>query len=102
MIMCTTKTRDIKKPHKNGIEAPVTPDKANRIDRKNGNNFWRKSIEIEMHEVGTLLDVFHEKEKVSYGSSKATGHIMFDVKMEFTHTDRRSLDGHSIVIRSYL
>ena len=78
VIIATEITKDRKKPHKNSIDAPVTPDNANKIYRKNGNNFWRKAIEIETHAVGKYLDIFHEKYKFSYVSSKATGHILFN------------------------
>ena len=47
-----------------------------------------------MHNVGVAFEVLREGEKAPPGWSKVTGHLVFDVKMDFTRKARWVLDGH--------
>ena len=47
-----------------------------------------------MTNVGVAFQVLEEGEKAPPGWSKASGHIVFDVKMDFTRKARWVLDGH--------
>ena len=47
-IISKVKSRYWKTTHKFGIRLPTTVTGAIELDRLNGNNFWRKSIELEI------------------------------------------------------
>ena len=64
------------------------------LDLKNGNNFWVKSIEKEMINVGIAFEILDEAKSDSVGWSKESGHPIFDVNMDFTRKARWVLDGH--------
>ena len=52
VILSAVKSRLRKTMHKFGIEIPNSVEDAERIDRKNNNNFWQSAISLEMHNVG--------------------------------------------------
>ena len=60
----------------------------------NGNTFWRDAIGKEMHNVGITFQILEEDENIHVGWKHATGHMIFDVKMDFTRKTRWVLDGH--------
>ena len=62
--------------------------------KKNGNTFWRDAIRKEMTNVGIAFDILEDDEHLPVGYKKASGHIIFDVKMDFTRKARWVLDGH--------
>ena len=47
-----------------------------------------------MTEVGVAFEVLEEEMKAPIGWSKVTGHLVWDVKMDFTRKARWVLDGH--------
>ena len=47
-----------------------------------------------MTEVGVVFEVLEEEMKAPIGWSKVTGHLVWDVKMDFTRKARWVLDGH--------
>ena len=79
---------------KYGIEIPTNVENAYEIDTKNNNDLWQKAIDKEMMNVGVAFQVLHEGEKAPPGWSKASGHIVFAVKMDFTRKARWVMDGH--------
>jgi hypothetical protein len=64
------------------------------LDTKNGNDFWRKALEKEMTNIGIAFEVLDDGVKAPVGWSKVTGHLVWDVKMDFTRKARWVLDGH--------
>ena len=93
-LISAVKSRVKKTTHKYGIEVPTSVQHAFELDRKNGNTFWRDAIKKEMTNVGIAFDILDRDEKVPVGYEKVTGHIIFDVKMDFTRKARWVLDGH--------
>ena len=93
-IISAVKMRVRKTTHKYGIEVPTTVEHANRIDKANNNDFWRKAIAKEMMNVGVAFQILQDNEQVPAGWSKQSGHLIFDVKMDFTRKARWVLDGH--------
>ena len=81
-------SRARKTSHKYGIELPTSVEHAYEIDAKNGDNFWRKAIEKEMYEVGVAFEILDGNRSVPVGWRKVTGHLVFDVKMDFTRKAR--------------
>jgi hypothetical protein len=64
------------------------------LDKQNGDTYWRDALSKEMHNVGIAFQVLPDGKDEPVGWSKVTGHIIFDVKMDFTRKARWVLDGH--------
>ena len=64
------------------------------MDHKNGNDFWIRAIEKEMSNVGIAFEILNQDETAPVGWSKESGHLIFDVKMDFSRKARWVLDGH--------
>jgi len=87
------KSRVRRTSHKYRIEVPTSIAHAYQIDAKNGDNFWHKAIEKEMHNIGIAFEILEPGTNVPVGWTPVTGHIIFDVKMDFTCKARWVLDG---------
>ena len=83
-----------KTTHKYGIEIPRSVKHASEMNQKNGNNFWVKSIKKEMTNVGIAFEILDEDKSAPVRLSKESGHLIFDVKMDFTRKSRWILDGY--------
>ena len=105
-IIAKVKSRYWKTTQKFGIELPHSVDEAFAIDRKNGNNFWRESIEKEMSKIRGM-GAFERYDKASPqelrgGTKKLPGyqqigcHMIFDIKMDgqFTRKARFVANGN--------
>ena len=82
-----------KTTHKYRIEIATSVATALEIDRVNNNTFWKDALTKEMTEVGVAFEVLEENIKASVGWSKVTGHLVWNVKMDFTRKARWVLDG---------
>ena len=80
--------------HKYGIEIPTSITHAKRIDQNNGNTFWADAILKEMKNVGITFTILDLGKKSPPGWTKASGHLVFDVKIDFTRKVRWVTDGH--------
>ena len=94
IILSAVKSRLRKTTHKYGIEIPTSQEHAYAIDDKNGNTMWRDAIKLEMHNNSIAFEVLPEGNRAPPGWNKVTGHLVFDVKMDFTRKARWVLDGH--------
>ena len=94
VILSAVKARILKTTHKYGIKIPRNIEEAYQLDKENGNTFWRDAVKKEMYEVGVAFEVLDEGKTAPSGYSKVTGHLVFDVKMDFTRKARWVLDGH--------
>jgi len=83
-----------KTSHKYGIELPSSVQHAYELDKENGDTYWRDAITKEMHNVGIAFEILDDGQSVPVDWHKVTGHIVFDVKMDFTRKARWVLDGH--------
>ena len=83
-----------KATHKYGIEIPNSVADAARINRNNGNTFWMDAIKNEMMNAGVAFNILEEKEQLPVGYKKATGYLVYNVKMGFTRKARWVKDGH--------
>lgn len=93
-IISAVKTRVRKTTHKYGIEIPASVEHAMRIDRENGNTMWQDAVSKEMRNVGIAFEILDEGQKAPIGWHAVTGHLIWDVKMDFTRKARWVLDGH--------
>ena len=94
VIISAVKSRVRKATHKYRVEVPRSVKHAYEINKRNGNNLWTKAIEKEMSNVGIAFDILDEGSQAPIGWSKESGHLIFDVKMDFTRKARWVLDGH--------
>ena len=94
VIFSKVKARIPKTTQKYGIEIPTSVENAYKIDAKNNNDLWRKAIDKKMTNVSMAFQVLEEGEKAPPGWSKASGHKVFNIKMDFTRKARWVLDGH--------
>ena len=93
-IISAMKVRLQRTTHKYGIEIPTSVDHAMEIDRKNGNTMWKDALALEMLNVGVAFKILEEGQMAPPGWNKASGHLIWDVKMDFTRKARWVLDGH--------
>ena len=80
--------------HKYGVEITRTVLQAHRLDENNGDSVWRKAIDKEMTNVGIAFQLLDPGEDPPVGYTRASGHLIFDVKMDFTRKARFVLDRH--------
>ena len=64
------------------------------MDLNNGNNFGVKAIKKEMNNVGIAFEILDEDKSAPVGWSNESGHLIFNVKMDFT----QNTDGFWMVI----
>ena len=93
-IIKSVNSRVRNKTHKYGIEVPRTFAEAMALDAKNGNDLWRKAYLKEMGQVNVAFEYLARGERAPEGWKKASGHIIWDVKMDFTRKARWVKDGH--------
>ena len=94
IILSAVKSRIRKTQQNYGIDIPTGVKHVYKIDQQNNNNFWRRYITLEIHNNGVAFQILEENKKAPPGWSKVTGHLVFDVKMDFTRKARFVLDGH--------
>jgi hypothetical protein len=94
VILSKIKAQIRKTTHKCGIKTPLNIDYANRLDKENGNTLWRDALAKEMTEAGIAFEVLPDGQVAPPAWKKVTGHLVWDVKMDFTRKARWVLDGH--------
>ena len=94
IIISAVKARARRVTHKYGIELPRSVAHAMELDEKNGNKFWTNALAKEMYEIGVAVEVLGEGVLAPPGWSRVHGHIVWDVKMDFTRKARWVLEGH--------
>ena len=67
---------------------------AKEIDCKNGNDYWMKALAKGMYDVGVAFEILSPGQFPPKCWHKVTGHLVWDVKMDFMHKARWVLDGH--------
>ena len=93
-IVAAVGARLQKTTHKYGVEILKDVHHTWELDKRNGNTMWMDALAKEMFIVGIAFEVLEEKQSAPLGWSKVTGHLVWDVKMDFTQKARWVLDGH--------
>ena len=93
-IIAAVNTRLRKESLKYGIAVPRTLDEAKRMDRDNGNTLWADAINKEMANVRVAFEILEESQPIPVGWTRSSGHLIYDVKMDFTRKARWVKDGH--------
>ena len=94
VILSTVKSRIRRTTHKYGIEIPTSLYHGYELYQKNRYSLWRDAIKLEIHNNGVGFQILEENKQDPPGWSKVTGHLIFDVKMDFTRKARFILDRH--------
>lgn len=76
-----------------GIGVLWSKDHARQLDKENGNTFWDDAISLEMDAILPALDLAPD-DVPPPGYTRYSGHLVFDVKMDFTRKARWVKDGH--------
>ena len=66
----------------------MSVDNAYKIDNKNNDTFWRDFILKEMHNVSIDFEILDRNHHVILGWNKVTGHMVFDINMDFSSKER--------------
>ena len=96
VIVAAVNSRVKRKTHKYGIDTPYSIKESFRLDKENGNTLWTDATNSEMSNVGITFDILHASQRATVGWRKASGHIIFDVKMDFIHNARWVKVGHQM------
>eukprot|EP00957_Ditylum_brightwellii_P171468 13053439-Ditylum_brightwellii.AAC.1 len=64
------------------------------MDAANGKISWQDAMRKEMSNIGIAFEILENDMRMPTGWSMITGHIIFDVKMDFVRKSRWVLDGH--------
>jgi hypothetical protein len=83
-ILSAVGARVRKKTHKYGFEVPTSLVRAKELDRINGNTLWMNSQVGDAHNVGVAFEVLEDGKRAPPGWTKASGHIIWERKMNFT------------------
>jgi hypothetical protein len=94
VIILAVNSRVCKTSHKYGIEVPSSVRHAIEIDQRNKNTLWQNALAKEMGNVCVAFEILDRNAKAPPGWYKASGHIIFDLKMDFTRKARWVKDGH--------
>ena len=95
-------TRYHKRTHKFGIEIPKTVAEAYELDRKNGNDLWRKAIEKEIEAVRVAFKLLADDETPLPTYQEIRCHMVFDVKMEDFRRKARFVAGEKLQRHSHM
>ena len=82
VIISVVTSRACKITYENIIELPYAVEEACLIEKRNGNTFWRDSIEKQMLDVDIDFEIVEEGESTHKDLKQVTGHLIFD-KMDF-------------------
>ena len=75
------------------MDVPTLVAHAIEIDRRNGNRMCQDAIKKVMTNVGVAFDILPPEKIAPVGYSKVSGHLVFDVKMDFTWKAQWVKDG---------
>ena len=72
---------------KYGIKVPKTIRESKKLDDEAGNTMWQDATDLEMNTIIPAFDL-SGGDNILQGYLEATGHVVFDVKMDFTWKSR--------------
>ena len=94
LILSALKSFVRKTTNKYGIEILTIIKHGHRLDKENGNNFWRDANSTKIHNAGVAFEVLPYGQNPPVGWSEVTGHLIWYVKMDLTCKARWFLNGH--------
>ena len=94
VIVASLSHRLRKTTHKYGIQVPNNIADAIKIDSDNKDTYWQDAIQKEMSNVIVAFEILDKHEGIPEGWKQTSGHLVFDVKMNFVRKARWVKDGH--------
>lgn len=94
VIISAVRARVKRVTHKYGVEIPRNIKEAYALDVKNGNTLWRDAVNKEMGNLKVAIDIMDDSEHLPPGYTRASGHLVFDVRMTLERKARWVKDGH--------
>ena len=94
IIISSVNYRVSKKTHKYGVEIPNSIKHARELDLKNDNYLWITAINNEMSNVGIAFEIICKNKTAPVRWFKESGHLIYDLKIDYTRKARWVLDGH--------
>ena len=91
---CDGSSKVRKSTHKYGLEIATSVEDVSRIDKKNGNMLWQDALNKEVKNAGIAFKILEKDENVPRVNKKLSGHLIYDIKMDFTWKVRWVKDGH--------
>ena len=73
--------RTCRSTHKCGVELPTSVSHSKKLDQINGNTLWPDSINREMENLKVTFDFLEDRAEIVVSHKKASGHLVFDVRM---------------------
>ena len=73
VLLSAIKSRIRKTTHKYRIDIPTSIEHGYRLEKENGNNFWRDANATKMHNIGVAFDVLPEKQKSQLDDPRSLG-----------------------------
>ena len=70
--------------HQYGVEIPNSIEHDIRLDAINVNLLWQEALDKEIHIVSVAFEILPTVNPVPDGWKKSSGHLIWDVKMDFT------------------
>ena len=72
---------------------PTSIEHSKRLDKQNGNTLWADALTKEMTNVSITFEILEKvNQSVPVGWSKSSGHLIWDIKMDFTRKCRWAKD----------
>ena len=87
-IIAGVNSRVRKLSHTYGIKIPISVQHAEEIDRKYSNTLWMDATRLDMVNVVVAFKILEPGENPPPGYSKSSGHMVYDLKMDFTRKGR--------------
>ena len=94
VILAAVKNQIRRMAQKYGVEIPRDVKHVHEIDARNGNTLCRDALKKEMYNVGVAFEILDEGVHAPHGWKQVTGHLVRDVKTDFTRRARWILNRH--------
>ena len=77
-----------------GIEIPTNMVEVADFDRRNGNHLWNDATKKEISNIKVAFQFLEDGEEIPQEYKRSSGHMIWDVKLDFTRKARWVKDGH--------
>jgi hypothetical protein len=84
-ILSKLNTRYVRSEEKFGITIPKSVREALELDMESNTTYWADSIRKEMAVIMPAVRIIDEESKPPVGYQEIPCHMVFDVKVDFTH-----------------
>ena len=88
-IISSVNSRVKKVSHKYGVKIPKSAAEALRFDEQNNDTCWLDAIDKEMGNLKVAFDILEGDKSPPPGYTKASGHIIFHVRMTMERKARQ-------------